>query len=93
MVVGLCIMRLHLAEANSLKDKRRVLRSLIDRVRSKFNVSIAEIGEQERWHLASVGIAVVSNETSHVHQMLSRLISFVENDAETELLEVHTEIL
>lgn len=93
MIVGLMTVELHIAEANTLKDKRRVLKSIIDRIRSKFNVSIAEVDHQDLWQRATLGVAVVSNETSHVHQMLETVIRSIEANGGAELIDYSTEIL
>jgi len=71
--------------ANSLKDKRTVARSLIDRTRNKFNVSVAEVDTQEMHKTLTVGIAVVSGDASHAERSLDEIIRFMEANAEAEL--------
>jgi len=94
MVVGTCLYQIHLANAQSLKDKRRVLKSIIERVKNKFNVSIAEVDRQDSWQIAVVGIAVVSNNSVHVNQTLNNVTKFIESaNNEIELIEVSMEIL
>lgn len=78
MVVGLLTLEVHLPYAHSLKDKRQVLRSLKDRLRSHFNVAVAEVGHQELWQRATIGVVSISNEQAHV----SRLLENVEEEAE-----------
>ena len=77
MIIGTCIYDLHLYGTQSLKDKRRILKSIIDRVKNKFNVSIAEVDQQDNWRHAVLGIAVVSNNTGHVNQILNNVL-FIE---------------
>ena len=63
MIVGLLTLDLHIPEANSLKSKRRVIKSLIEKIKNKFNVSISEVDAQNLWQRSVIGIAYVSNET------------------------------
>ncbi|AEG61018.1 DUF503 domain-containing protein [Desulforamulus ruminis] len=93
MIVGLMTVELFIGEANTLKDKRRVLKSIIDRIRSRFNVSIAEVDHQDLWQRATLGVAVVSNETNHVHQMMDTVIRSIESNGGAELIQYSTEIL
>jgi uncharacterized protein YlxP (DUF503 family) len=78
MVVGVCRIVIELPESFSLKEKRGPLRSIITRVRSTFNAAIAEVGEQDTWHTAVLGVAVISAEARHANAMLSKIVAFVE---------------
>lgn len=94
MIIGTCIYDIHIYCSQSLKDKRRILKSVIDRIKNKFNVSIAEIDHQDSWDHAVIGIAVVSNHTTHVNQMLNNITHFLENsDNEIEITHVTMEII
>lgn len=93
MIIGLAVFELRIAGAFSLKDKRRVLSSLLNRLRSRFNISVAEIGNQDVKQHATVAISVVANSTTHVHSVLSHVTNFVESHRGVECLTVHTEIL
>jgi uncharacterized protein YlxP (DUF503 family) len=75
MPVGLLTLELHLPEAQSLKDKRQVLRSLKDRLRGQFNVAVAELEHQDVWQRAVVGIVTLSNEEGHVEESLQRVLA------------------
>ena len=79
MIVGVCKIELYIPEANSLKAKRKVIKSLKDRVRKKFNVSIAEVELQNLWQRAVLGVATVSNDKKQVDATFSKVISFMEN--------------
>ena len=79
MIVGVCKIELYIPEANSLKAKRKVIKSLKDRVRKKFNVSIAEVELQNLWQRAILGVATVSNDKKQVDATFSKVISFMEN--------------
>ena len=79
MVVGVCRLALHLPASRSLKDKRQVLRRLIDRARQKFNVSIAEVADNDLWQRTTVGFSVVGNDRRHVESSVGNVLSFVDS--------------
>ncbi|HAA89913.1 MAG: Uncharacterized protein XD63_1451 [Thermoanaerobacterales bacterium 50_218] len=93
MVVGLCTVELYLAEAYSLKEKRRILKSVLDKVRARYNVSIAEVDHQELWQRATLAFACVSNDQGHLHKVLDAVIRFIENQNGAEIIDFQTEIL
>ncbi len=66
-------------ESHSLKEKRMVLRRIKDRTRQKFNVAIAEVGDNDVWQSAQIGFAVVANERPFVERMVASIVSFIEN--------------
>ena len=74
MAVGLLTLELHLTEAQSLKDKRQVLRSLKDRLRANFNVAVAELDFQDTWQRSVVGVVTLSNEEHHVEEALQKVL-------------------
>ena len=78
----------YIPQAVSLKDKRQVCRSIIDKTRQKFNVSIAEVDTQDIHQTLTIGIAVVSGENSHAERSLDEIIHFMEEHANAELTEV-----
>jgi hypothetical protein len=94
MIIGACKVILHLPENHSLKGKRQVLKSIIERVKHRFNVSIAEVDGNDLWQVASLGIVCVSNDSHHVNETLSKVVHFIETtrweavmaDYEIELL-------
>ena len=75
MPVGLLTLELHIAEAQSLKDKRQVLRSLKDRLRSHFNVAVAELDFEDTWQRSVVGVVTLSNEEHHVEEALQKVLT------------------
>ena len=94
MHVGVCKVRLRLPENLSLKGKRRVLKSITGRVSSKFNVSVAEVDNQDAWQLATVGICCVSNNRRHTNEVLSKIVDFVvDGRFDVEILDSEIEIL
>jgi uncharacterized protein YlxP (DUF503 family) len=70
MVVGVCTIYLRIPASQSLKGKRQVLKSLIARVRKSFNVSIAEVDQQDAWQAATLGVACVSTDSAYAHGLL-----------------------
>src|SRR6266540_1698912 len=77
MFVGVLRLTLHLPDPGSLKSKRHLLRSAIDRVKAKFNVSIAEVGGNDLWQRAVVGVSAVSNDHAFVNEALDKVADFV----------------
>lgn len=94
MNAGICQIRLHLHGSQSLKDKRRTVKSIITRLRSQYNISIAEVDDLDLWQMATLGIACVSNHDQHVDEILSRAVNFItQNYPEVEIVERAIEIL
>ncbi len=77
MIVGTIEIRLNLYEARSLKDKRRILASLKDRLRNRFNVSVAEVDSNDMIQSAVLGVAHVANNSRYVDSTLSKLVDHV----------------
>ncbi|BDG02028.1 DUF503 domain-containing protein [Anaeromyxobacter oryzae] len=77
MFVGVLRLTVHLPEPGSLKSKRHLLRSAIDRVKAKFNVSIAEVAENDLWQKSVVGVAAVGNDHAFVNEVLDKVADFV----------------
>ena len=75
----------HIEYANSLKDKRMVARSLIDKTRHKFNAAVAEVGTQDAHKTLTIGVAVVSGENAHARNMMDEIILFMEESTNAEL--------
>ncbi len=77
MFVGVLRLTLHLPDPGSLTSKRHLLRSAIDRVKAKFNVSIAEVAENDLWQKSVVGVAAVGNDHAFVNESLDKVADFV----------------
>jgi uncharacterized protein YlxP (DUF503 family) len=82
MTVGMARLTLYLPASLSLKDKRAVLRRVKTHVREKFNAAIAEVGEDEAWQRAALGVAVVGNERAHTEASLDEIIRFIRDAAD-----------
>ena len=79
MNIGACKVRLRLPENHSLKGKRHTVKSITSRVAQKFNVSVAEVDDQDLWQLATIGITCVSNHGRHANEILSQVVNFIQN--------------
>jgi len=93
MVIGVCQITLSIDQAFSLKEKRHIVKSIIERLKSRFNASIAEVGLNDKWKNAIIGIACVSNETSHADSIMANIVNFVEKDGRVEIIDYSTEII
>ena len=91
MVIGICKVRLFIDEVFSLKEKRRIVKSLIQRLRARFNASIAEVELNDKWKNAVIDIACISNEGGHMDSILSNILNFIENDGRVVVSGCHTE--
>lgn len=92
MFIGVCTIEMHIPESGSLKTKRHSVKSLKDRIRSKFNVSVAEVGHNDLWQKASLAVAAVSNDKSYLNQTLDHVLDMVRSVPEVSLLDYHIEI-
>jgi hypothetical protein len=93
MIVGLLTLDLHIPEANSLKSKRMVIKSLTDRIKNKFNVSVAEVDANNLWQRSVIGIAYVANETLIINKVFEKIRTLVFNTHSVELIDSTMEML
>jgi hypothetical protein len=93
MVVGLCTVELFISGSQSLKDKRQVIHGLKDRLRDKFNLSVAEVDGQDLWQRAILGMACVSNEGNHANQVLAQALNLIKSVSAVEVVRTQFEIL
>ena len=93
MFVGVARIVLQIPGARSLKDRRRVVKGLKDRARAKLPVSIAEIGDLERWQVATLGVSVVSNDAARCSEVLSHIASLAGAARDALVADVATEIV
>ena len=94
MNVGVCKIRLRLPENLSIKGKRQILKSTIARVDNKFNVSVAEVADQDLWQVATLGICCASNDKRYTNEVLSKVVNFIINGRfEVEILDYEIEII
>lgn len=91
MIIGAMTTQLYLHGVVSLKDKRKIVKSLIERLKSRFNISVSEVDHNDIKTSAVIGIAVVSNQTKFVNRQLDKIIEFMRNDPRFELGPVERE--
>jgi uncharacterized protein len=93
MPVGLLTLELHIADAQSLKDKRQVLRSLKDKLRRNFNVAVAELEHHDQWQRSVVGVVTISNEEKHLREVLQKVLDEADNILGSILINQAVEIV
>ena len=94
MHVAVCRVSLRVPGNQSLKGKRQIARSIVSRVRNKFNVAIAEVEDNQLWQRLTLGIACVSNDGRHANEILSRVVTYIEQGREdVELLDYEVEMV
>ena len=92
MVVGTLKIAFHLPGNRSLKGKRKVVRSMVDEVKSRFNVAIGEVGSNDMWQKIELGISTVGNDRRHVDSSLNHVFSFLESLNKAQIIETDMEI-
>ena len=92
-MLGFFQLELYIPSAFSLKEKRFVLKSIKTRSRNQFNVSIAEIGYQDKWQRSLLGIACVANEQQFIEQTIQKVLKLIEHDDQAEIIRKLVEIL
>ncbi len=92
MLIGVCLVDIHLPESGSLKNKRFIIKSLKDRIRKHFNVSIAEIDYQDLWQRSLLAMAVVTQDAQFADQVLAKAVDVIRSETRIELLDYHIEI-
>lgn len=93
MFIGSLVFDIFIPDALSLKEKRMYIRSLKEKLRSKFNVSVAEVGNQDLWQSAQVAVVLVSGDKGQVEKQLDNIVSFVESHFPELHINVYREIL
>lgn len=93
MVIGVCRIELSIDEVFSLKEKRHIVKSIVERLRARYNASIAEVGLNDKWQRAVIGVACVSNEAGHADSMMANIVNFVENDGRAVMVDYTTETI
>jgi len=93
MFIGTVTFYLSIDWANSLKDKRQCIKSIMDKMKNKFNISVAEIGENDNHTTGLIGFACVSNSKIHAEQTIDTVLRFIEANTEAEVYNIEIEIL
>jgi len=93
MLIGLLQVELYLPSVRSLKQKRQIIKSVIARVRNKFNVSVSETGNNDLWQRASVSACIVTNDSAFANQVLEKAVAEIGRNLDGEILDYKTSIL
>ena len=91
MHIGVCKIWLRIPESHSLKTKRRVIKSLIARLKNRFNIAIAEVEALNAHEVAVLAAVSVSNDVAHLNKLISHVITFIEANVDAELVDYKTE--
>lgn len=91
MHIGVCKIKLYLPESQSLKDKRRLIKSLIDRLKKKFNLAVAELDALDMHQSAIIGAVSISNDVKFVNRILSQSVKFIEENSSVVLVDYETD--
>jgi len=92
MIIVAAMITLVIPENDSLKGKRRVIKSIIERVRHKFDAAVAEVGDNDLWQKARIGVALVGNDSQLLNTRLQQIMTFMENQHLVEIIDSQVEL-
>lgn len=92
MTIVILKVSLDLPGVDSLKEKRRIIKSLMARLKNKFNISIAEVAEQDRLRTAVLGAAIVTNDSAFGDSVMAQVVNHIQNNSEAILVDYSTEV-
>jgi len=92
-VLGTLKLSLYIHDSHSLKEKRKVVKSIVARVQKRFNVSIAEVGSNDKWQMIELGISTVGNDRRFVNSILDNILSYLDSLYLGEIIDSDIEIL
>ena len=93
MVIGAMIIEFHLHDNRSLKGKRKIVKSMVGKVKHKFNVAISEVGSNDKWQKIELGISTVGNDRRHVDSSLANVLTYLESLYLAEIIDSRIEII
>jgi uncharacterized protein len=93
MIIGTARIKMTAPWVHSLKEKRMVVKSIINKVKNKYNVSVGEVDNQDYHQTIVVGIACVSTETGHAHSIIQNVINYIEENTDAVIEDIEVEIL
>ena len=94
MIIAICNLDINVPTAGSLKDKRRVIKSMITRMQNRFNIAVAEVEHLDSWQTAGLGIVTVSNDAAYAHGLLTKVINWIEETRlDCELIDYSIELI
>ena len=92
MVVGILRMEFHLYDNRSLKGKRKIVKSMVEKTKHRFNAAIAEVGSNDKWQKIELGVVTVGNDRRHVDASLATILAFLESLGLAEIVDSQIEI-
>jgi len=93
MVVGILRIELHVHDNRSLKGKRKIVKSMVAKVKNKFNASVAEIGSNDKWQKIELGVSTIGNDRRHIDASLNNILAYIESLYLAEIVDSEIEIL
>ncbi|MFB0517723.1 MAG: DUF503 domain-containing protein [Acidobacteriota bacterium] len=93
MVVGLCVVELLLPGSRSLKDKRLLIKGIKDKLRARFNLSLAEVDFQNLWQRSKIGMVSIASSKDVLHTTINKAIEIIESNTQCEIIDCHVEYL
>ena len=93
MVVGIMMIELHLHDNHSLKGKRKIVKSIVGKVKHRFNVAIAEVGSNDKWQKIELGVSTVGNDRRHIDSSLNNVLDFIDSMYLAEIVNSEIEII
>jgi len=93
MIIGTCWIDLQIPGVRSLKEKRRVVKSLKERLKSRYNISIAETGSLDKWQRCEIGIACVGNDHSRIDRTLNKILDHIRSNPNVFVIDIQTELI
>ena len=93
MVVGTLMIELHLHDNRSLKGKRKIVKSIVGKVKHRFNVAIAEVGSNDKWQKIELGVSTVGNDRRHIDSSLNNVLDFIDSMYLAEIVNSEIEII
>lgn len=93
MIIGICTCEIFIFNANSLKSNRSIVKSIIEKSKNRFNISIAEVGENDKWQKSIIAFSTISNDQKIVEETIEKVINFFDSYSEIEIIKIKREIL
>ena len=93
MTVGILNLVLYIPESNSLKAKRQILHSLKANLRNSFNIAIAQLADEDKWQKSTLAVVGVEKNRQTINSSLSRVVNFIENFSQVELVNYNIELI
>lgn len=93
MIIGICLLDIHISQSQSLKNKRMVIKAIKESLRNRFNISIAEVEFQDLWQRSKLAVVAVSNKKKVVERIFSSILQHIESNGDCELNHIETEFI